>query len=55
MVFGAVAIGSISNAGASALENKSWTNIGFSATVGIAVGGYGAGKLLQIVYLKTVE
>ncbi len=45
-LWGAVAIGAASNAGTSALENKSWANIAGSAVVGgIAAGiGYGVGK-----------
>ena len=47
--WGAVAIGAVSNAGTSALENKSWANIGASAIVGgVAAGiGYGLGKFVS--------
>ena len=47
--WGAVAIGAVSNAGTSALENKSWTNIGASAIVGgVAAGiGFGVGRVVS--------
>ena len=47
--WGAVAIGAVSNAGTSALENKSWANIGASAIVGgIAAGiGFGVGRVVS--------
>lgn len=54
--WGAVAIGAISNAGTSALETKSWANIGLSALVGgVAAGiGYGAGRLVgRVVFGKS--
>ena len=48
-LWGAVAIGAVSNAGTSALENKSWANIAGSAVVGgIAAGiGYGVGRFVS--------
>ena len=52
--WGAVGIGAISNAGTSALENKSWANIGASAVVGgIAAGvGFGLGKVVSNYVFK---
>ena len=53
-LWGTVAIGAASNMGISAIENKSWANIGLSAVVGgFAAGlGYGAGKLLSNAIFK---
>ena len=52
--WGAVGIGAASNAGASALENKSWSNImasaivgGLAAGIGFAVGRFVANNLPQ--------
>ena len=47
--WGAVAIGAVSNAGTSALENKSWANIVASAIVGgVAAGiGFGVGRVVS--------
>ena len=52
--WGAVAIGAVSNAGTSALENKSWANIGASAIVGgISAGvGFGLGKIVSNYVFK---
>ena len=51
---GAVSIGAISNAGISALENKSWANITASAIVGgVAAGvGFGLGKIVSNYVFK---
>ena len=53
--WGAVAIGAASNAGTSALENKSWANIAGSAIVGgIAAGiGYGVGRFVTSYVYRT--
>ena len=50
----AVAIGATSNMGISAIENKSWANIGLSGLVGgFSAGfGYGAGKFLSNTIFK---
>lgn len=55
-LWGAIGIGALSNAGTSALEDKSWGNIILSGAVGgIAAGlGYSAGKLIgRAVFGKT--
>ncbi len=53
-IWGAVGIGAASNSGMSALEGKSWLNIGFSAVVGgaSAFAGFKIGKYLSGKYLN---
>lgn len=53
-LWGAVAVGAVSNAGTSALENKSWANIGASAIVGgVAAGiGFGLGRVVSNYVFK---